>query len=123
MFSFAEEKHCKEVLGRAPWFFLNHLMCLQNWIPENSPREICFDLNPFWIQVHNLSMEFMNNINTTTILQKTGKIVEMKNSIIDGRILRTYMRAKVLIDVKKTFSFWLLGSKEGLTYDLGDLQI
>lgn len=101
MFTFAEEKHCREIMKKSPWFFLNHLMCIQFWISEVAPHEICFDLNAFWIQVHNLPMEYMNCINTTTILQKVGRIVEMEDSIVEGRILKTFMRAKVEIDVTK----------------------
>lgn len=46
-------------------------------------------------------MEFMNSTNTKTILQKVGKIVEMEESIINGRILRNFMRAKMEVDVTK----------------------
>lgn len=76
-------------------------MCLQYWIPEVSPHEICFDLNPFWIQVHNLPTEFLNPINTRTIVQKAGRVIDIEDSIIEGRILRTFMRARIEIDVTK----------------------
>lgn len=82
---------------------MNHLMCLQYWNPAITPDEIIFDWNPFWIQVHNLLMEFLNSANGATILQKVGKVVEIEESILEGRVLRTYLRARVLLDVNKPF--------------------
>lgn len=101
LFTFDSEEHTKKVMGRAPWFIMNHLLCLQYWIPEVSPQEIYFDMNPFWIQVHNLPMEFLNITNVATILKNVGTVTEIEESIVDGRILKTFIRAKVQVDVTK----------------------
>lgn len=81
LFTFIDERHSREVMNHGPWFFLNHLMCLQFWMPSVSPEEIYFDSNPFWIQVHNLPMEYLNSSNVTTILQKVGRVAETEESI------------------------------------------
>lgn len=80
---------------------MNHLMCLQFWNPSINIDEIMFNLNPFWIHVHNLPMEFLNSVNGNTILQKVGKVLEIEESILEGRVLRTFLRARVLLDVTK----------------------
>lgn len=82
---------------------MNHLMCLQYWNPTITPDEICFDLNPFWIQIHNLPMEVLNNANGRTILQKVVTVIEIELSILEGRVLMTFLRARVLMDVNKPF--------------------
>lgn len=80
---------------------MNRLMCAQVWIPEISPLEVYFDANPFWIQVHNLPMEYMNSSNATTILSKIGRVMEVEEPIINGRIIRTFIRARVELDITK----------------------
>lgn len=84
-------------MKKAPWFIMNHLMSVQYWIPEVSPHEVYFDANPFWIQVHNLPLEYMDSSNVNTILRKVGKVMEIEESIVEGKILRTLMRARVEI--------------------------
>lgn len=86
---------------KAPWYVMNHLLCLQYRIPKVSTTELDFDLNPFWIQVHNLPLENLNRQNITTILQRVGKIVDMEEPIVEGRIVRHLIRARDLIDVTK----------------------
>lgn len=47
LFTFEDEQHCQTTIKKAPWFIMNHLMCVQYWIPEASPHEVYYDLNPF----------------------------------------------------------------------------
>lgn len=101
LFTFEVEKDCKEVMKRSPWYFMNHLMCLQYWNLSIIAEEIVFHWNPLWIQIHNLSMEFLNSTNGTTIFQKVGRVMEIEESILKGCVLRTFLRAKVLLDVTK----------------------
>lgn len=101
LFTFENEMHSRDVKRKAPWFFMNKLMCVEYWIPEVSPHEIYFDLAPFWLQIHNLPMEFLNSSNVTTILSRVGKVLEVEEPIIEGRILRTFIRAKVALDITK----------------------
>lgn len=51
-------------------------------------------------------MEYLNNINVATILQKVGNIVEIEDSIVVGRILRTFIKEKVQLDVTKPLPSW-----------------
>lgn len=66
-----------------------------------SPHELYFDEYPFWIQVHNLPLEYLNSKNVTTILSKVGRVMEVEEPIIEGRVIRPFSRAKVRINITK----------------------
>lgn len=74
LFSFTSEDHTKDVMRRASWFVMNHLLSLQFWLPEVSLYELDFDYNSFWIQIHNFPLEYLNSKNITTILSKIGTV-------------------------------------------------
>lgn len=46
-------------------------------------------------------MKYMNAVKVTTILVKVGKVEEIEESIVEGRILRTFVRAKMELDITK----------------------
>lgn len=99
LITFDNENHSREAMRKAAWFIMNKLMCVEFWIPEVSPHEVFFDLTPVWIQIHNLPMKYLNSVNAATILRKVGKVVEIEEPIVEGRILRTIIRARVILDI------------------------
>lgn len=76
-----------------------------------SPHDIYFDVSPFWIQVRNFPIEYLNSSNVSTILNKVGRVVDVDVSIVEGGILRTFVRARVHVDVTKTLpsGCWVRG--------------
>lgn len=60
LFSFAKDDDRTEVLRKAPWFIMNHLLCLESWLPHVAYHHIEFKNSPFWIQIHNPPLELMN---------------------------------------------------------------
>lgn len=52
LFYFNHEEEAVEILRRATWFVMNHLLCLEQWSPNISCEEIAFNKAPFWIQIH-----------------------------------------------------------------------
>lgn len=50
LFTFKEDLHARDVMKKAPWYVMNHLLSLQYWIPEDAIVELDFSL-PFWIQI------------------------------------------------------------------------
>lgn len=46
-------------------------------------------------------MEYLNSSNVASILEKVGRIVEIEESIVEGHILRSFIRAKVQLDDTK----------------------
>lgn len=73
---------------KTPWYVMNRLLSLQYWIPEVSPLELVFDINPFWIQVHNLPLEYLNSKNVSTILKNVGTVMEIEKPLVNGRVIR-----------------------------------
>lgn len=51
--------------------------------------------------IRNLSLGHLNCQSVPTILKKVGTIVEMEEPIVDGKIVRDYIRVRVLVDVTK----------------------
>lgn len=45
--TFSHENHSKEVMLKALWYIMNHLMCLQYWIPEVSPVNLTLPTTHF----------------------------------------------------------------------------
>lgn len=101
LFSFASEAHAKEVMVKSPWYVMNHLLSLQFWLPEVSPYEMDFNYNSFWIQVHDVPLEYLNCKNVTTILQKIGTVMDVEDPQFEGRLLRTFIRARMSLDITK----------------------
>ncbi|KAJ1422183.1 hypothetical protein SESBI_13183 [Sesbania bispinosa] len=58
-----EAKQAKKALDEGPWFVMGHLLSLQHWIPEAYVFEVNYDCAEFWIQLHNLPLEFMSDAN------------------------------------------------------------
>lgn len=46
LFTFKDELHARDVMKKALWYVINHLLYLQYWIPE-AIAELDFNLNPF----------------------------------------------------------------------------
>lgn len=101
LFFFASEAHSKEVMMKSLWYVMNHLLSLQFWLLEVSPYELDLTFCSFWIQVHKLPLEYLNSKNVSTILQKFGMVREIEDLLIDGRIMRTFIRARVYLDITK----------------------
>lgn len=47
LFCFPTPTEAKEVLNKAHWFVMNHLLCLEQWHPQISCKENAFNKTPF----------------------------------------------------------------------------
>lgn len=70
LFSFSDETHVKDVMLKSLWYIMNYLLSLQFWLAEVSPYELDFNFISFWIQIHNLPLEFLNCKNVATLMKK-----------------------------------------------------
>lgn len=89
LFNFAAEEHKTEVMRRASWFIMNHLLCLESWLPHVSHQQIEFSQSLVWIQVHSLPLELLSVANARKLFQKVGEVTEIENPIVNGNLLRT----------------------------------
>lgn len=93
---------------------MNHLLCLESWLPQISYHQIKSNSSPFWIQVHNLPLEHMNVFNAWKLLQKIGEVLEIENPIVDGNLLRTFIRGRVKLDLDKPLPIGCWAPKSNL---------
>lgn len=78
---------------------MGHLLSLQYWIPEVAVYEIEFSVVPFWVQLHGLPLGTMTTKNAVKLMEQLGEIVEVENPLIDGQLLRSFMRVRVQLDI------------------------
>lgn len=103
MFTFENSNGARDILKKSPWFFINHLLSLQYWIPEATMYEIEFSMVPFWVQIHGLPLGTMTTTNAAKILNNMGRVLEVENPMVEGKLLRSFIRAQVEVDVSKPF--------------------
>ncbi|KAF7813220.1 TMV resistance protein N-like [Senna tora] len=79
------------------------------WSPLSTIQEIDFSRCPVWIQLHNLPLEGFSRNNVERMGSVVGEVVMIENPVVNGRLLRTFARARVVIDMKKplTTGFWV----------------
>lgn len=78
---------------------MGHLLSLQYWIPEVAVYEIEFSVVPFWVQLHGLPLGTMTTKNAVKLMEQLGEIVEVENPLIEGQLLRSFMRVRVQLDI------------------------
>ncbi|KAJ1417306.1 Zinc finger, CCHC-type [Sesbania bispinosa] len=103
LFSFIEKKEITDILQKGPWYVMGHLLSLQFWVPEAAIYDINIDRVSFWIQIHGLPLEVMKTSNAAKIISSFGEVLEVENPEVEGKLLRTFMRVRALIDIKKPF--------------------
>ncbi|KAJ1403457.1 hypothetical protein SESBI_27298 [Sesbania bispinosa] len=99
LFHFSDEDLMKKVIREAPWNVLGNLLSIQPWSPEMSLEEVSFNFSPFWIQIHGLPIEMMTVKNASSIGNKLGTILRVENPIVEGHLLRSFFRVKVLLNI------------------------
>ncbi|KAJ1393350.1 Zinc finger, CCHC-type [Sesbania bispinosa] len=109
MFNFQSKKKARGVFEKGPWNVMGHLLSMQYWIHEASVYEINFDVVAFWVQLHGMPLECMTIKNSAKIASLMGEVLEVENLRVEGTLMRTLMRVKVGINVKKPLptGFWV----------------
>ncbi|KAJ1385160.1 Zinc knuckle CX2CX4HX4C [Sesbania bispinosa] len=101
LFTFSQKKEAKEILDKGPWFVMGRILSLQFWAPQISAYELNFDRIPFWVQLHGLPLEMMNTSNAAKLMGRVGEVIEVENPFVGIKLIRTFIRVKALIDIKK----------------------
>ncbi|KAJ1427622.1 Zinc finger, CCHC-type [Sesbania bispinosa] len=109
IFYFSDKKKARSIMEKGPWNVMGHLVSLQYWIPEASVYEINYDLVTFWVQMHGIPLEFMTTNNVTHIVGMIGEVKEVEDPKVEGVLLRSFMRVRVAVNVKKPLvtGFWV----------------
>ncbi|KAJ1392784.1 Ribonuclease H-like superfamily [Sesbania bispinosa] len=99
LFHFNGKQAMKKVIREAPWNVMGLHLSIQPWAPEISLEELSFSLSPFWIQIHGLPIDMMTVSNAAKIGSRMGTVLRVKNPTIDGHLLRSFIRIRILINI------------------------
>lgn len=80
---------------------MNQILSLQAWDPEVAVAEVDFSFVPFWVQIHGLPMGATTVANASKIMGKVATVLEVEDLMVDGVVLRSFMRVRVSIDTQK----------------------
>ncbi|XP_050212808.1 uncharacterized protein LOC126664459 [Mercurialis annua] len=100
VFQFFHEIDIRRVEENGPWSFENNLLVLKRFGPYDSPTNIAIHTTEFWIQIHNLPMDFMSEAIVCTIGNYIGSFVLLDPNNFTG-VWRSFCRIRVTIDVRK----------------------
>ncbi|KAF7822884.1 TMV resistance protein N-like [Senna tora] len=109
LFSFANEDDYRRILKGRPWTILGSLLNIQRCSSRSIIKEICFNRAPFWVQFHDLPLGVLCRDNVERMGAKVGDVMVYENPIFNGRLIRSFARARVLIDIRSPLvaGFWV----------------
>lgn len=79
---------------------MNYIMSLQRWSPDVAVAEVNFNKVPIWVQVHGLPFGAMTIANVTKIMKLVGDLMEVEDPMVNGVLLRSFMRARVNFNIQ-----------------------
>ena len=98
LFIVSHENHYKNIINQGPWNVRSSLLLLQPRSPALSIEEIKLNLCAFWIQVHDLPLQYMTTQNAIRIGKGIGKILQLDNDNSTELVCRRFIRFKIEID-------------------------
>ncbi|KAK4258624.1 hypothetical protein QN277_005055 [Acacia crassicarpa] len=109
LFRFNSNEDFIRVLKGRPWNILGFLLNLQVWEDDMTLQDVNFDTAPFWLQFHNLPVDAFDSCNAKTLGDGAGEAVMLEDPMVDGKMLRTFIRVRSIIRLDKPLStgFWV----------------
>ncbi|KAF7815390.1 reverse transcriptase [Senna tora] len=104
LFSFDEEEDCKRIVREGPWAILGRLLIVKPWSPEIAASDLDLDSCLFWVQLHGLPLEGISVGNAVKLGSVAGRVVAVEDPFENGKISRTFVRVRVLMDIKRALS-------------------
>ena len=98
LFIFDSKLEANRVVDSQPWSFDKHLMTIQCYEKRMPVRELCFNHIPFWVQVYDIPIRFMNRVVAKGIYSRIGEVCKKENSVMEDG---DFMRIRVIIDISK----------------------
>ncbi|XP_030931069.1 uncharacterized protein At4g02000-like [Quercus lobata] len=117
-FNFEDECDLGRVLEHEPWTYDKHLVVFEK-VTANVPiSALAFQFTTFWIQIHDLPVQCLNQETRNAIGNSLGTIQLMTDSESEGG-KGNYLRVRVQIDITKPLNrvrkVWHEGSVIGCT--------
>lgn len=102
-FTSVEEKDC--IVLQGPWNFKGSYMILKDWDPTQTPDEVDLAAVVFWVQIHGLPLEILDEENARLIRSKLGVILEMDDIDKHHSFLRLKIKFHVSTPLEPGFYF------------------
>ncbi|KAI9089095.1 hypothetical protein K1719_029374 [Acacia pycnantha] len=109
MFKFSSEAEYNRILQGKPWTINGCLLNLLERSKYKSCEEFDFSHCLIWIQIRNVLMEAICLENAIMIEGYIGEMMLAEDSHFNGRFLRSFLRARVVLDLKNplAYGFWM----------------
>ncbi|KAJ4849828.1 hypothetical protein Tsubulata_039284 [Turnera subulata] len=75
------EDDCDKIMRGVPWLMSNMHMNFKRWFPNMSIKQIPFRLSTFWIQLHDLPLEFLDEYKIRKICNVFSAMTEIDERI------------------------------------------
>jgi hypothetical protein len=98
LFTVPLESYNHSIINQGPWTIKGSLLLLQPWSSELAIDEVKLQFCAFWVQVHEISRQFMTTKNAIRIGKSIGNILKLDNNISSGIISRPFLRFKIDIN-------------------------
>lgn len=79
LFVFDNKMEANKVLQSEPWTFDKNLVVMESYDANSSVDELKLDRTSFWVQVHGLSIKFMNVKAAEKICEVLGRVIPTAN--------------------------------------------
>ena len=88
---------------------MGKMLNVKEWPSHLSIAKIDMETAAFWVQVHSLPLNYMSPTNVRVIGSQLGSIVAWEDSMYKGIMVRSFLRIRVLISLKRLLKlgFWL----------------
>lgn len=60
-----------------PWSFDHNLLCITEYNRNFTPHKVQFEMEPMWVQLHDLPFGMMNLFHGQRIAQQIGEVVDI----------------------------------------------
>ncbi|KAJ1431089.1 Zinc knuckle CX2CX4HX4C [Sesbania bispinosa] len=116
LFHFSDNQLLHRITTQAPWNVNGRILSVKKW-DSNIPLErVSFNLIPFWVQLHGLPLQNFNFDYVAKIGKKLGSILEVENPYVNGQLLRSFYRIRVIIDTSQPLSTGCWVPRENLPH-------
>jgi hypothetical protein len=98
LFKFTSENDMQHTISSGPWNIDGKHLILKHWIPGTLPHDLDFSTTSFWIQVHNLPIDYMTEENAKRISAHVGNLLKIDINETGTITVGKYLRMKVEIE-------------------------
>ncbi|XP_042954583.1 uncharacterized protein LOC122290994 [Carya illinoinensis] len=113
LIEFQNSKDKERVMVARPWSFDRSLVCLFNCEGCLAPKDIAFNEEPFWLQLHDLHFAGMNKTMGEKLGAAAGTVLSVDVDA-NGMAWGSFLRVKVLVNILKPLTrgrFITMGEK------------